>query len=85
MPRPRTTNICNKRLRHAIERHMSEEGLTYTEIAKRRGCDLRTVTEFFQDIGTRKHRLKTLGEFSRALGKPATWLLDLLHENGFHQ
>ena len=30
-------------------------------------------------------RVKTLAEFSRALGKPANWLLDLLHENGFHQ
>ncbi len=84
MPRRRTTNICNKSVRHAIEREMAMQGITYTDIAKRRGCDPRTVTEFFRDIGTRNHRLTTLREFALALEKPADWLLNLLHDHGLH-
>ena len=84
MPRRRTTTICNKKVRHAIEREMAMEGITYTDIAKRRGCDVRTVTEFFRDVGTRNHRIQTLREFGLALNKPADWLLNLLHDNGLH-
>ena len=84
MPRQRTITICNKRIRHAVEREMTMEGITYTDIAKRRGCDPRTVTEFFREIGTRNHRVLTLREFSLALNKPADWLLNLLHDNGLH-
>ena len=84
MPRRRTRDICDEHLRHTIEREMAMQGITYTDIAKRRGCDARTVTEFFRDIGTRKHRVKTLRQFALALKKPADWLLNLLHDNGLH-
>ncbi len=84
MPRRRTTDICNRQLRHAIEGEMAKRGLTYGEIAERRGCDVRSVREFFRDIGTRHHHIGTLTKFSRALGKPGDWLLNLLHDNGFH-
>ncbi len=67
-----------------IHGEVSREGLSYTDIAQRRDCDLRAVTEFFRDIGTRDHRIQTLADYSRALGKPADWLLNLLHDNGFH-
>ena len=84
MPRPRTTTICNKEIRHTIEREMAKQGLTYAEIAKRRGCDVRTVTEFFRDVGTRNHHIRTVTQFSLALGKPGDWLLNLLHDHGLH-
>jgi len=82
MPRRRTTNICNKKVRHAIEREMARQGITYADIAKRRGRDIRTVLEFFQDIGTRKHHIQTLTESSLALGKPGDWLVSLLQDHG---
>jgi len=67
-----------------IHGEVSREGLSYTDIAQRRDCDLRAVTEFFRDIGTRNHRLTTLREFALALEKPADWLLNLLHDHGLH-
>ena len=85
MPRPRTTKICNREVRHAVEREMALQGLTYAEISRRRGCDVRTAREFFRDIGTRRHRLQTLSEFSRALNKPGDWLLRLLQEKGLRR
>lgn len=83
MPRPRTTTICNKEIRHIIEREMAKKGLTFADIAKRRRCDVRTVREFFRDIGTRRHRIQTLRQFSLALKRPADWLVRLLQDKGF--
>ena len=47
--------------------------------------DLLHIAYDIQEALLHRPRVKTLAEFSRALGKPANWLLDLLHGNGFHQ
>lgn len=80
MPRPRTTQVCNKEVRRVIENAMTEQGLTYTALGQRLQRDESSVRQFIRDVGTKKHRPTATTSISRALSKPGNWLIEVLRE-----
>lgn len=82
MPRPRRTRICNKEIRRIIESTMAAEGLSCCDLAQRLDRDESSVTQFIRNVGTRKHQLRVVTQFSLALNRPGNWLLGILQERG---
>ena len=73
---------CNKEVGHPIESTMAEQGLNYKALAQRLCRDESSVRQFVRDVGTKKHRLAVTTGISLTLGKPSSWLLEVLQERG---
>ncbi len=67
MPRPRTTQVCNKEVRRVIENAMTEQGLTYRALGQRLQRDESSVRQFIRDVGTKKHRPTTTNQYQPSL------------------
>ena len=76
------TGRCCRKARERIADEMAWQGLTYGDIARRSGRDESSARQFFQSLGTRKHNIRALAQWSRALSKPPNWLLEVLREHG---